>query len=442
MNNKFASTLVFASVLCITACGGGDDGGTAVPQLGVPVASFVLSATDSVQTKIEGKDMEALLLGGSDLGYLAFSYAVNRSATRITGTSSQALQRIWITPEVTEAWSQGWTGHAVKVGILDDFTADDGFEFLKVQYPPGCASVLVTSNIITICSESASAAYRVTHGDQVAGIAGSATATFYGTFSEFGSFTSGSNSGAYTGKGDVNAAFSTPYYGIAKDAQIIRGDFLAHQSATDGLFAVLKRWGVDDDTRSRLYREVKVTNISLAASTNDPVVNQRIFDSQFAYASQSITPDIVFIKAAGNLACSASELNCDPINKVLYSAATFKDKTILVGALDAPGGQIASYSNLAGAYADRFVVSDGRGIHIDGDSYESGTSFAAPRVTGYAAIIRQKFPGLNAASVAKAILDSAVWHPAWGQKTAATQAIYGQGEASLSRALALADTLR
>jgi subtilase-type serine protease len=107
-----------------------------------------------------------------------------------------------------------------------------------------------------------------------------------------------------------------------------------------------------------------------------------------------------------------------------------------VGALDQAGGALASYSNKAGNYADRFVVADGRGIHLVADKYEVGTSCAAPRVAGYIAIIRQKFPYLSAADAAQVILDTAVWNPAWGAKTPATQAIYGQGEASLERALA------
>lgn len=113
-----------------------------------------------------------------------------------------------------------------------------------------------------------------------------------------------------------------------------------------------------------------------------------------------------------------------------------------MGALDSPAGRLADYSNKAGSYADRFVVADGRGIHNTEGGYVDGTSFAAPRVAGYAAIIRHKYPNLSAANTARVILDSAVWNPAWGDKTPATQALYGQGEASLSRALVHAGTLR
>jgi subtilisin family serine protease len=130
------------------------------------------------------------------------------------------------------------------------------------------------------------------------------------------------------------------------------------------------------------------------------------------------------------------------LNAVFHNATPFKDKSILVGALDQEGGSIASYSNQAGDYADRFVVADGRGLMQADGSYAQGTSFAAPRVAGYAAIIRQKFPNLTAANTASVILDTASWNASWGDKSAANMAVYGQGEASLGRALAPVGRLR
>jgi subtilisin family serine protease len=352
------------------------------------------------------------------------------------------MQGAWISADVRAAWAQGWTGNGIKIGVLDDFTPEDDSAFLHIQHPTGCTVAVLPASTIKLCSDNATAAYRMTHGDQVAGIAGGAAATFTGKLSESGIYTEAASSGSYQGVTDITATFSSPYYGAAKDAQVIRGDFLSHQQSTNGLFAVLQDWGVGVDARSRLYQQVQVVNLSLSSGSSDATANQRLFDAQIGYASSSTTPDAVFVKAAGNFSCAASAAGCDPINQVLYQASAFKEKTLLVGALDAPGSRLASYSNMAGAYADRFVVADGRGIHSTQGGYVEGTSFAAPRVAGYAAIIAQKYPALSAAKIAKAVLDSAIWNPAWGEKTAATQAIYGQGEASLSRALALADTLR
>lgn len=441
--------LALSTLLGLAACGGGDDGAAASPPegntpvatAGVPVAPFVLSTTGHVQATVVTAPAMSFSLQGTSAN-AAFDYSVNRDFVLNTGKTAAAMQDAWISAEVTAAWAQGWTGNGVKIGILDDFTPQDDSAFLHIAHPTGCTVAVLSGSTMNLCSEQASAAYRMTHGDQVAGIAGAATSTFVGKLTESGIYTGAASSGSYQSVADITATFSTPYYGAAKDAQVIRGDFLSHQQSTNGLFAVLKEWGAGDDARSRLYQQVRVVNLSLSSGSSDAGINQRMFDSQIGYASSSSTPNAVFVKAAGNFACAASAAGCDPINQVLYSAAAFKEKTILVGALDAPGGRLASYSNMAGSYADRFVVADGRGIHSTQGGYVEGTSFAAPRVAGFAAIIAQKYPALSAANIAKALLESAVWNSAWGEKTAATQAIYGQGEASLSRALALAGTLR
>jgi subtilisin family serine protease len=113
----------------------------------------------------------------------------------------------------------------------------------------------------------------------------------------------------------------------------------------------------------------------------------------------------------------------------------------------------ASYSNYAGsnsAISDRFVMANGTmpwtagSVKIGGTNFAgdySGTSFAAPLVAGYAAIVMQKFPNLSAASTSNIILDTArtdtlSCHPS------CSSAIYGKGEASLSRALAPVGSLR
>jgi subtilase family serine protease len=83
-------------------------------------------------------------------------------------------------------------------------------------------------------------------------------------------------------------------------------------------------------------------------------------------------------------------------------------------------------------------------VKIKGSNFEGdygGTSFSAPLVAGYAAIIMQKFPNLRAASTSNIILDTArtdtlSCHPS------CSSAIYGKGEASLSRALAPVGSLR
>ena len=80
------------------------------------------------------------------------------------------------------------------------------------------------------------------------------------------------------------------------------------------------------------------------------------------------------------------------------------------------------------------------------NSYYSnvGTSYAAPRVAGMVAIVRSKFPNLNASQTASIMLDTARYDTLTCFKTplGCDPNIYGKGEASLSRALAPVGKLR
>lgn len=175
--------------------------------------------------------------------------------------------------------------------------------------------------------------------------------------------------------------------------------------------------------------------------------------------------DAVIVKAAGNDSIAADK---EPLNKALAVTESINSRLLIVGALDRVGfvsdpASFAPYSNTAGtdtAIASRFLVASGttpfgdgylalNGIPISGTDFGpdgrtlsgGGTSYAAPRVTGYVAILRQKFPNLNAEKSSNIILDTARYdtltcHPS------CDPSIYGKGEASLSRALAPIGRLR
>ena len=77
------------------------------------------------------------------------------------------------------------------------------------------------------------------------------------------------------------------------------------------------------------------------------------------------------------------------------------------------------------------------------DLYQ-GTSFAAPRVAGYVAMLRSKFPNLNATQSASIMLDTASYDTlrCHQQTGGCDPKIYGRGEANLSRALAPVGRIR
>lgn len=144
----------------------------------------------------------------------------------------------------------------------------------------------------------------------------------------------------------------------------------------------------------------------------------------------------VIAKAAGNDAVAVGAANgsgnADYLNMALIGTPT----TLFVGALDRNGdvnnrARLASYSNFAGsntAVQRQFLT-----VGVRGDlTGLYGTSFAAPVVAGYAAVLGSKFTTATPVSITNRLLDTA------RQDTINnySAAIHGRGEASLSRAIA------
>jgi len=145
----------------------------------------------------------------------------------------------------------------------------------------------------------------------------------------------------------------------------------------------------------------------------------------------------VVAKAAGNdygTAVGAPNANgqLDYLNRDLIGAQA----AVFVGALNANGsvGQpsaLAAYSNVAGpntTVQKQFLV-----VGVEGDKTGLyGTSFAAPIVSGYAAILGSKFTKATPTQITNQLLSTARTDTVAGYNPA----IHGRGEASLSRALA------
>jgi len=98
--------------------------------------------------------------------------------------------------------------------------------------------------------------------------------------------------------------------------------------------------------------------------------------------------------------------------------------------LDGNGGSLAWYSNYAGSNStvqNQFLV-----VGVDGNlTGLYGTSFAAPIISGYAAVLSSKFTSATPTQVASQLLLTAREDTIAGYDVA----IYGQGEASISLAL-------
>jgi subtilisin family serine protease len=148
----------------------------------------------------------------------------------------------------------------------------------------------------------------------------------------------------------------------------------------------------------------------------------------------------VVVKAAGNEQIAVGttfEGKIDYLSRDLIGKPT----AIFVGALDRHGtpanrASIASYSNFAGTdprVQEQFLmVGVMGGLLAESGTNLQGTSFAAPQVSSYAAILGSKFTGATAQNITDQLLDTARTDTIRGYDIT----LHGQGEASLSRALA------
>jgi len=146
------------------------------------------------------------------------------------------------------------------------------------------------------------------------------------------------------------------------------------------------------------------------------------------------------VKAAGNdqiAVGNASGGQIDYLSRDLIGKPT----AIFVGALASHGtvenpASLANYSNFAGTdlrVQEQFIVVGVTGGTLANDGTNLyGTSFAAPQVSAYAAIIGSKFTTATPLQITDQLLDTARTDTIQGYDVA----IHGQGEASLSRALA------
>lgn len=148
------------------------------------------------------------------------------------------------------------------------------------------------------------------------------------------------------------------------------------------------------------------------------------------------TGKAVVVKSAGNDSVAIGAATSD--GRTDYFAPHFATATsgLLVGALEKNGStsspaKIASYSNVAGNdvnIQNRFVT-----VGVDSSTMGlAGTSFAAPIVSGYAAILGSKFTSATPVQVTNQLLNTARTDTILNYNPT----VHGRGEASLSRALA------
>ncbi|WP_090600549.1 type VII secretion-associated serine protease mycosin [Mycobacterium lentiflavum] len=155
-----------------------------------------------------------------------------------------------------------------------------------------------------------------------------------------------------------------------------------------------------------------VINISSVACV--PVtsaLDDRALGAALAYAVD--VKNAVVVAAAGNTGggqCPAQRPDATWQNiSVAVSPAWYDDYVLTVGSVNADG--TPSAFTLAGPWVD--VAATGQAVMSLSSAALSGTSYAAPVVSGLAALIRARFPALTARQVTQRI-ESTAHHPSGG----------------------------
>lgn len=185
-------------------------------------------------------------------------------------------------------------------------------------------------------------------------------------------------------------------------------------------------------------RQLNVLNLSYGMFGADGLVQGDIVwgareGSILSYARSGAA---VVVKAAGNDSVAVGTASATGDKDYLAAGLIGAGSAIFVGALDRHGtveekATITRYSNVAGEDArvqDQFLLV---GVRTDLTGL-SGTSFAAPIVSGYAAVLGSKFTGASPVQITNRLLETARTDTINDYD----RAVHGRGEASIGRALA------
>lgn len=199
---------------------------------------------------------------------------------------------------------------------------------------------------------------------------------------------------------------------------------------------VQRAWGTSAPVE--LAKGLNVINASYGTFGSAAYTLQQV---RFSGTEASIIDDAkrglaVVVKAAGNDSVDMNTATKKGTVDFLAAALKGAPSAIYAGALDKNGtttakSNITTYSNKAGT--DVTVQKQFLMVGVNYNStLMSGTSFAAPIISGYAAIVGSKFTSASPTAVANQLLATARTDMINNYNAA----VHGRGEASLTRALA------
>ncbi len=227
---------------------------------------------------------------------------------------------------------------------------------------------------------------------------------------------------AFTAAGRRNDAGT---HGVAFDATLV-----VLRADRPGSCATTGQTG--DDTGCKFGTDAIAKGVDTARAAGARVINMSLGGSTMPQSlidaiGRATAQGIIVVIAAGN---DGSD-NPDPFTAVAGSAAA-RNLVIVAGSVGS-GDVISSFSDKAGSGAAHYLAAVGERVRAPDQNNTaylwSGTSFAAPQISGAVALLAQAFPNLSGAQIVDLLFSTARDVGAAG-----VDGIYGNGVLDLTRA--------
>jgi subtilisin family serine protease len=220
---------------------------------------------------------------------------------------------------------------------------------------------------------------------------------------------------------------------VAPEAQLTEYNFTLNQQAaedaflnfnTQEIFIINNSWGA-----------ARFSHIDGEEDTEfDASIANWVSQGYKITGTNSYDEKMLFVFSAGNSGTYCPDKRIQECS--FYPAVLFRQRQlgredqeayIWVGSLTDDGTALADYSHSAGDMGSDFIVAHDDVLSANDGA---GTSYAAPRVAGAAALVRHKFPGLSGMQLKSLLLSTAtdIGEPG-------IDAIYGHGKLNLENAL-------
>ena len=318
--------------------------------------------------------------------------APTATATSLYDTAEYRATAGAVSMNALAAYAAGTTGAGVTVGIVDSGIDTTSAEF-DTRISPLSQNVAGGTGIVDQSGHGTAVAFTLggrTNGTATQGVA------FRSTLLVLRTDTPGTCGAASAGSAESGCSFNDDNIGRAIDVARISG--------------------------------ARVVNISLGG-------NDAASPAMIAAINRATAAGIVLVVAAGNSSGtdpegSAQFANNDAVSRglVIVAGSVGANNTRAAGA-----DTLSSFSNKAGSTAAHYLAAVGERVRAPdqaGTAYLwSGTSFAAPQISGAVALLAQAFPNLTGAQIVSILFQSAR-----DAGTAGVDSVYGEGVLDLTRA--------